>query len=191
MKPRSEVDCSESLASWLYEKGLPIDVATDIDFIDSFFENDSVGCDIVKLEIISLKDEKSVRYFVPEAANVYKTKSWILKFQNQLKSFRRLQDDWNGYGSLAPNSIAIRNSQTVLDILHVMNFSPIAMVPSAEEGVAISFAKGKRRAIIECYNDGNIAAAKYEIDREPLVWNVGISEEDIKESIIRIYDFIN
>jgi hypothetical protein len=103
---------------------------------------------------------------------------------------RNLQNDWNGYGSSAPNSLAIRNSQTVLDVLHVLNFSPISIVPSAEDGIAISFAKDKKRAIIECYNDGNIVAAMYEIDSEPLAWNVAISEEDIKESVNRIYDFI-
>ena len=190
MKPRSETDCSESLASWLYERGLPIDVAADNNFIGNFFENDSVGYDLVELPVIYLTDEKNAIYFVPKTLNIYKTKPWILKFQNQLKSFRSLKDDWNGYGSLAPNNIAIRNSQTVLDILHVLNYSPSSVLPSAEDGIAISFCNGKKRAIIECYNDGNIAAAIYEIDSEPLVWNVGISEEDIKESVNRIYDFI-
>jgi hypothetical protein len=190
MKPRSEIDTTESLASWLYERKLPIDIANDSNFMDNFVENDSVDYEIVELPVISLTDEINVIYFVPKTFDVYKTKSWILKFQNQLKSFRSLKNDWNGYGSLAPNNIAITNSQTVLDILHQMNFSPMAIAPSAEDGIAISFCKGKKRAIIECYNDGNIAAAMYEIDSEPIVWNVGISEEDIKESVNRIYDFI-
>jgi hypothetical protein len=186
---RIENDSSESLASWLYEKGLPIDVSTDNNFIENYLENDSVSCDIVKSGSILLIDEKRIKYFAQQT-EIYKTKPWILKFQNELKSLRNLHDDWNGYGSLAPNNIALINSQTVLDILYIMNFSPVAMVPSAEEGVAISFSKGKKRAIIECYNDGNIAAAIYKIDSEPSVWNVGFSEEDITEAINRIYDFI-
>lgn len=182
---------SESLASWLYEGGIPINVSAECDHISDFFENDSLGSGVIKSPIVSSTVyDKDIDYIYPENRNVYRVPTWISIFQKQLKSMRNLQNDWNGYGSSAPNSIAIRNSQTVLDILHAINFSPISIIPSAEDGIAISFCKGKNRAIIECYNDGNIAAAKYEIDREPLVWNVGISEEDIKESINRIHDFI-
>jgi hypothetical protein len=190
MRKRPEIDGSESLASWLYKSGIPINVATNGDLINKFSEND-VGSAKVKLPIdLSTAHDKRVKYFVKQSGEVYRFPSWIFKFQNQLKSLRSLKDDWNGYGSSAPNNIALRNSQTVLDILHRINFPPISIVPSAEDGIAISFAIGKSRAIIECYNDGNIAAAMYKIDSEPLVWNVGISEEDIKESINQIYDFI-
>jgi hypothetical protein len=186
-----EINSSESLASRLYKSGIPINVATDCEFTSYFTEDDSLGSEIIKVfNVSSTVHDKDVAYIFVENSNVNRGPSWISLFQKQLKSMRNLQNDWNGYGSSAPNSIAIRNSQTVLDILHILNFSPISIVPSAEDGIAISFAKGKKRAIIESYNDGNIAAAKYEIDGEPLVWNVGISEEDIKESINRIYDFI-
>jgi hypothetical protein len=188
---QSEFNSSESLASWLYERGIPIDVATECENIGDFSENDSLGSVVIRSPIVSSTVyEKDIDYIEPESGNVYRIPAWISLFQIQLKSMRDLKNDWNGYGSLAPNSIAIRNSQTVLDILHVLSFSPSSIVPSAEDGIAISFCKGKKRAIIECYNDGNIAAAMYEIDSEPLVWNVGISEEDIKESVNRIYDFI-
>lgn len=176
----------------LYEKGSHNNVATDYKLFDTIFENDSLGHDIIESpNDFSTSDERDTRYIFPESGDVYRVViSWISKFQNQLNSLRKIQNNWNGYGSSAPNSIAIRNSQTFLDTLHILNFSPSSIVPSAEDGIAISFAKGKRRAIVECYNDGNIVAAKYEIDSEPLVWNVGISEEDIKESINQIYDFI-
>jgi len=186
-----EINSSESLASWLYESGIPINVATDYEPTNYFIENDSLGSVVIKLPIVSSAvHEKGLKYIYIESLEVCRGPAWISLLQNQLKSFQNLQNDWNGYGSSAPNSIAIRNSQTVLDILHILNFAPSSIVPSAEDGIAISFAKGKRRAIIECYNDGNIAAAMYVIDSEPLVWNVGISEEDITESINRIYDFI-
>ena len=191
MTIRFQENRSESLAYWLYERGIPINVSTEYERISDFFENDSLWAGIVNWPIVSSTVyEKDIDYIYPESGVVYRIPPWISLFQKQLKSMRNLQSDWNGYESSAPNSIAISNSQTVLDILHTINFSPISIVPSAEDGIAISFAKGKRRAIIECYNDGNIAAAMYEIDSEPLVWNVGISEEDIKESVNRIYDFI-
>ena len=186
----SEFNSSESLAFCLYKRGIPIDVATDGGLINAYCKND-VGSAKIKSPIISQSEnDKNIIYFVLQAENVDRAASWILKFQNQLRLLRNLHDDWNGYGSKAPNSIALINSQTVLDILHQINFPPMAIASSAEDGIAISFCKGKKRAIIECYNDGNIAAAMYKIDSEPLVWNVGISEEDIKESVNRIYDFI-
>ena len=191
MTIQSEINSSESLASWLYDSGIPINIATDCDINSYFIENDSLGSGIIKLPIaFSTVDEKGLKYIYIEGWEVHRVPAWISLFQNQLNSFRNLQNNWNRYGSLAPNSIAIRNSQTVIDNLHILNLSPSSIAPSAEDGIAISFYKGKKRAIIECYNDGNIAAAMYRINSEPLCWNVGISEEDIKETVNRIYDFI-
>src|SRR5665648_338322 len=101
-----EINSSESLASWLYESGKPIDVATDCDIDSCYIENDSLGSEIIKLPItLSTVDEKGLKYFYIEGWEGHWVPAWISLFQNQLKSFRNIQNDWNGYGSLAPNSI--------------------------------------------------------------------------------------
>lgn len=187
----SEFNSSQSLASCLYKSGIPIDVATDGGLINAYSKND-VGSAKIKSPIISQSDhEKSINYFVLQTINVDSAASWILKFQNQLRSLRNLQDDWNGYGSKAPNSIALINSQTVLDILHQMNFPPMAIAPSAEDGIAISFAKANKNAIIECYNDGDILAITYKGAEEPELMEIGDSTSEIAEALDRrIYNFL-
>jgi hypothetical protein len=116
--------------------------------------------------------------------------SWISDFRQQLDEMRNLPDDWNGYGSAAPNAMAIRNSLEALYLLHEMDFPPSQLVPSAEEGVGISFASGERRAILECFNDGDIVVIRYEGDGCPETREIGSSVEEIKESLLFIYDFI-
>jgi len=166
-----EIDGSKSPASWL--------------------RKNNVGSDKIKVPIIfSAEHEMRVPYFVQNSFYVDRFPSWISKFQDQLKSLRNLQDDWNGYGSYAPNSIALINSQTVLDILHKMNFPPMAIAPSAEDGVAISFAKANKNAIIECYNDGDILAITYKGDEEPELMEIGESISEISEGLDRIYNFL-
>ena len=114
-----EYNSSESLASMLYKSGIPIGVATECPLISYYFEEDSLDSSIVKLPIVSSTvHEKGLKYFYIEDGEVCSIPSWISLFQNKLNSFRNLKNDWNGYGSSAPNSIALRNSQTVIDILH-------------------------------------------------------------------------
>jgi hypothetical protein len=191
MTIQSEINSSESLASWLYERGIPINVATDGGMIYDFSKND-VGSAKIQPSIISpTENEKNINYFVLKTENVDRAASWILKFQNQLKSFRTLKDNWNGYGSSAPNSIALINSQTVLDILHQMNFPPMAIAPSAEDGIAISFTKANKNAIIECYNDGDILAITYKGAKELELMEIGDSTSEIAEALDRrIYNFL-
>jgi hypothetical protein len=186
-----EFNSSESLAFGLYKSGIPIDVATDGGLINAYSKND-VGSVKIKSPVISQEEhDKSVNYIVQPTEIVDSAASWILQFQNQLRSIRDLQDDWNGYGSKAPNSIALINSQTVLDILHQMNFSPMAIAPSAEDGIAISFAKANKNAIIECYNDGDILAITYKGAEEPELKEIGDSTSEIAEALDRrIYNFL-
>jgi hypothetical protein len=138
MRIRPEMNILESMAPWLYDMGIPINGPTEYEYISNFFENDSLSSGVIKSPIVSSTVyDKDIDYIYPKSGNVYRIPAWISQFQKQLKSMRNLQNDWNGYGSSAPNSISIRNSQTVLDILHILNFSPISMVPSAEDGIAI------------------------------------------------------
>jgi len=187
----SEFNSSESLASCLYKRVIPIDVAADGGLINAYSKNDVGSAKIESPIIPQSENDKNIIYFILHAENVDRAASWISKFQNQLRSIRDLQDDWNGYGSKAPNSIALINSQTVLDILHQMNFPPMAIAPSAEDGIAISFAKANKNAIIECYNDGDILTITYKGAEEPEIKGIGDSTSEIVEALDRrIYNFL-
>jgi hypothetical protein len=185
-----EIDGSKSPASWLRKNRIHSSGATEGDLINRF-SNYDVGSDKIKVPIIlPTNHEIRVPYFIQKSCYMGSISSWISKFQDQLKSLRSLKDDWNGYGSLAPNNIALINSQTVLDILHQMKFSPMAIAPSAEDGIAISFAKAKKNAIIECYNDGDILAITYKGAEEPELMELGDSTSEIAEALDRIYIFL-
>jgi hypothetical protein len=116
--------------------------------------------------------------------------SWLLEFRKSLWRMQSLVDNWNSLGSAAPNQLSMHTTNRVLDVLYDMEVDPSAIAPSAEEGVGISFVKGEKHAILECYNDGSILAATYKDAGEPDIWDVGSSESEIKEAVEKISSFI-
>jgi len=108
-----------------------------------------------------------------------------------LRKMRHLNDNWNGLGSAPPNSHAIWNAQDVISILHKVDFAPSQISPSAEEGVGISFVKGDKYAIIECYNDGDIAVAFSDGQGKTDIWEIGTSNSEIKETIDRLVAYLD
>ncbi|MGB7913499.1 MAG: hypothetical protein WCF59_14885 [Desulfobaccales bacterium] len=117
--------------------------------------------------------------------------AWIRNCRHELEQMHHLSNNWNGYGSIPPNATAIKNTQDVLDNLYEMNLAPVSVAPSAEDGVTISFTKGNKHAVIECYNDGDIIAMTYRGENQPDIWQMGSSLLEIKEELIRIYDMLN
>lgn len=165
------------------EKDLIRDIVMD-DITVSFKINDLNPTATIGLAISKVVDRDMTGRLV---TNIVPMKSP----EQPLDEMRRLPDNWNGYGSAAPNSIAFRTVEDVLFILHQMDFWPTQLEPSAEEGISLSFHSADKYAILECYNDGKICAAIYESDQEPQVWEVGNSIEEIRLSLDQINEFVN
>lgn len=119
------------------------------------------------------------------------SQSWLQATEAKLSSLRNLKKNWNGYGSAPPNKNAFRNADDVIDILRQKGLEPYHISPSAEEGIAISFSKGERHALIECYNDGDIAAAVFQKKKEPETWICGTSTNELSETVERIFTYLN
>ncbi|MGD0401309.1 MAG: hypothetical protein ABSC04_20655 [Syntrophobacteraceae bacterium] len=117
--------------------------------------------------------------------------SWLQAIEAKLSSMRNLMKNWNGYGSAPPNKNAFKNADEVIDILHQKGYEAHQVSPSADEGIAISFLKGGRHAFIECYNDGDIAAAVFQKQGEPETWDCGSSASELTETIERIFEYLN
>ena len=117
--------------------------------------------------------------------------SWIGEFTKQLNEIAQLEDNWNGQGVVRPNKIAIHAAEEILAVLHEVNLSPTQIAPSVEEGVTLSFHENNRYGIIESYNSGEVCAAIYRSDKEPLVWQMGTSIGEIKEASQFINVFLN
>lgn len=110
----------------------------------------------------------------------------------KLDGMKNMKDDWNGYGSLAPNSQALLNARLVFEGLQQSEnvLTPSLLAPSAENGVGISFMSAERRALIECYNTGRILMA--EINGEKLNFvPIRADKQGIKRALERLYEFLN
>jgi hypothetical protein len=107
---------------------------------------------------------------------------------SRIDSLSRLQDDWNSYGSARPNKTALFWSRRVLQELVHLNFSPLTINASSDEGVAIFFSFEGKRASIECLNDGDILAVLSEGTGAPRVWT--IPQTQIKRSVSTIQTFL-
>lgn len=114
-----------------------------------------------------------------------------LPWRNELDRIRSIKDNWNGYGSRAPNLTALRYSQDVLDALHNAGELPSNIAPCADEGVTITISRPKCYGIIECYNEGDIVAAFSIPGKTREIWEVGTTQAEIKEAVNHIIKLID
>jgi hypothetical protein len=119
--------------------------------------------------------------------------NWQKEFSYKLQELRQLPDNWNGYGSAAPNKKAKQNVQAVLAVLHGMeeSLTPAGISASAEEGIAITFEKGKQYGFVECFNDGDIVAAYSDGKGKRKIWLVRDLDKGIEDALGIIGDFLN
>lgn len=85
-----------------------------------------------------------------------------------------LKPDWDTYGADAPSERAIETAKSFLDELGENNPDPSRIAPSAEGGVAVTFASGTRTYMIEFFNDGDIST----------VWSDGRGRVDAEEIMV-------
>ncbi|GEM_PF-3875807 len=126
---------------------------------------------------------------VPEDLdNPYDARSPFLKLFGRVNSLRNLQDDWNSYGAAAPNKRARFWARRVLDELVGLNFAPLTVTASSDEGVAIFFRSEGKRASIECLNSGEILGVLSQGSEAPEV--LLISQSHLKRAVSTIQTFL-
>ncbi len=115
------------------------------------------------------------------------------RLRRQLDDLRSLPDNWNGYGSAAPNATAFHTVDEILFVLHEMELrlEPKAAAPSAEDGIALLFSEEDKEALIECSNEGEVAAIVYRRGKDSLAWTIGDSRDEIREALQRIDAYIH
>lgn len=109
----------------------------------------------------------------------------------KIGELRKLEHDWNGYGSEPPNLTAESHAQIVVDCLFELDISPERIIASAENGIGIYVKKAKRYAIIECLNDGEIVIGLS--DRQGHIKNRELTPEydDVRESLEWMSEFLD
>ncbi len=164
----------------------------NIIFIDDFSNEIESASRILFLKVLELSDSCTNCWVDVRGQRIIQTKpqSWLQTFQTRLYSMRNLSDNWNGYGSAAPNREAFLNAEDVILVLHQKGLEPHRISPSAEEGIAFTFVNGRKRAIIECYNNGGISAAVFQKGMKSKVWTSGTSSNDLEETIDLIFTYL-
>lgn len=119
-------------------------------------------------------------------SDVWELKARIGAARDRLTQTSMLQQGWDTYGAEPPNEMARVLAARVLALLEVAVLPPTRLLPSAEGGIALAFARGNGRAEIEIYNTGEIAAVAYSGDDEPTAWDLDESDAAIKSTIERI-----
>ncbi len=77
----------------------------------------------------------------------------LRELERQLAALRDTPNDWDGYGSPAPNSIAIETAGVVLRSVVASGFAPKRVVVSADGGIGIALGS---RSTLEVNNDGEV-----------------------------------
>ena len=113
----------------------------------------------------------------------WQSKAHFAEARRRLRNTATLPSGWDTYDAEAPNDLARAITEKVLDALEADMLSPTRLMPSSEGGVAITFVEGDNRALIEIYNNGEIAAATYSSDSEPLAWELGDTDSALKNAI--------
>ena len=124
-------------------------------------------------------------------SEVFKSIFWVNKARFnearvRLQATTMLQPGWDTYGADPPSQIARELAQKILRKLEAEALPPSRLLPSSEGGIAISFANEHGRAEIEIYNTGEIAAATYSDQDDPIVWDIDGSDSGIAAAIGQI-----
>jgi hypothetical protein len=105
---------------------------------------------------------------------------------HEVENLRLLQNNFNGYGSVAPNRRSIELASQV--VLSATETRPTRVLASAQGGVAIYFVRGNKHGDIECFNSGELVATISDDEDLPRVWEIRPSE--IKSAIRTISAFL-
>jgi hypothetical protein len=95
-----------------------------------------------------------------------------------------LGPNWDTHGAEPPSVPAREITSRVLSELERELIAPARLSPSAEGGIGLVFLNKNRRAMIEIYNNGEIAAVTYSNGDQPRVWET--DETNMTNTIERI-----
>jgi hypothetical protein len=101
---------------------------------------------------------------------------------------RRLRPNWDGRGTEVPNDKALYLALKILLDMLEQSILPDRIMPSAEGGVAIVFARANYYADVECFNSGEVGAVIMDGKNEPVVWEV--KPNTLRETLSKIRDHL-
>lgn len=111
------------------------------------------------------------------------------KMHDEIAKLSCLEDNWDSYGALFPNTVAVKNAIKISKCLTEKIFRPTRIMPVADGGISFLFVSENKFADIECDNDGDILAGMSTRGGEPDLWEVKESDADCFKTIgtIRLF----
>ncbi len=132
-------------------------------------------------------DEALQRVLESQEGSEYWRSRWLFdQAWTRLQELENLGPNWDSYGAAAPNDAARNTAERILALLSDLAVSPTRVVASSEGGVGICFVHGDRYADIECFNTGEIVAARYRGTGEPHVWQIAPEQDAMIAAIEQI-----
>ncbi len=123
---------------------------------------------------------------VQESAFLRNNESFA-ELRRRLSATSALQRGWDSYDAEPPNTNARVLAARILDVLEGALLSPTSLTPAVDGGIAMSFVEGGHRAVLEIYNTGDMAAATYSDDGEPVVWELDEANAVTTAKQIRVH----
>lgn len=107
--------------------------------------------------------------------------------RSSLSKLAHLPANWDTYNAEAPNTWAIQRAGSALSVIETAGYTPSAVVPSGEGGVAVCFSNESGYADIEFFNSGETLAVAYRANEDPEVWTLGDTKQDLENALRHIY----
>jgi hypothetical protein len=101
-----------------------------------------------------------------------------------------IEEGWNGNGSAAPNAWALYWTNEVLLKASDRGLQYTAIMPCADDGVTLIFSRSGKKAIIECFNCGEIAVAISSGLNQTEAWGVPAETQNLESTLEWISDFL-
>ena len=114
---------------------------------------------------------------------------WLSKALQQVDELGSLTEFKAIAGVMPPNQVAIRKAKLVLAELAKVELCPSRISPSSDEGICISFSLTGKYADIECFNTGDIMAARSGASVETKISRVAAGE--ILKTVQKISEFLS
>jgi hypothetical protein len=108
----------------------------------------------------------------------------------RIDSLTQLPSNWDTYGAAAPSAVTALWAKSATGLADGIGLTPIAIVPSPENGIGIAFRRGQRYGDIEIFNSGEILAVISDGSGKPNVWEVEPTISGMADALRTIRDYL-
>jgi hypothetical protein len=111
-------------------------------------------------------------------------------YHPRIADLSRLNPGWDGEGAPVPNEVSLRWATRLVEAAHGLEVEPNAVMACVDGGVSLLFARQSRKALIECFNEGDVTAVLADATGSEEAWMISETPINLTASVMRIRDFL-